>query len=438
MPPIMTEADSFSIIFEQPGTANKVTTFSDRPGFRPRRFHHKSRNGCTSCKRRRIKCDEKQPACSRCWEKGVTCQYPGSPEPHDLAQSSLPTPPDDEETNEDGAINARMLEMLEQENVPCKHFLDPTYTRADALDLFHHFFDLRETTWIASPACQNVLQEHGFELSQNAPYIIHAILAFSAAHMNHLVPQESKYRIASALHYHRSLQLYQNHLNNELREEDADALFACSILHSILAFVHGTTADADQKLHSNNTTPSWTTTFQGNHILLNTPMLHSTLLQGVWSSIIHRFLDRGNDMPDSSLPMSQHRAGDLRQINALAETCTNLAPAQQALYEEPIAGLRVLAQFPARPEVLGRYIFFMTRLQCAFVHLLKEDDPNALLVLGFWCAFLSRIDQWWTVASAQMECRRICAYIRSLGDPQFIRLVDFLETFYMAEDRRRS
>jgi hypothetical protein len=44
---------------------------------RQRRAHKKSRRGCSSCKLRRVKCDEKRPACHKCRDFGVTCIYDG-------------------------------------------------------------------------------------------------------------------------------------------------------------------------------------------------------------------------------------------------------------------------------------------------------------------------------------------------------------------------
>ncbi|QKX53130.1 uncharacterized protein TRUGW13939_00204 [Talaromyces rugulosus] len=44
--------------------------------FKTRRSHKKSRNGCSKCKQRRIKCDELTPKCSRCKKMNLNCQYP--------------------------------------------------------------------------------------------------------------------------------------------------------------------------------------------------------------------------------------------------------------------------------------------------------------------------------------------------------------------------
>lgn len=42
---------------------------------RAKRHHHKSFNGCIHCKLKRVKCDERKPACTRCLLSNVDCTY---------------------------------------------------------------------------------------------------------------------------------------------------------------------------------------------------------------------------------------------------------------------------------------------------------------------------------------------------------------------------
>jgi len=53
----------------------EATTAPD--GNRQRRAHKKSRRGCSGCKLRRVKCDERRPACLKCKDFGVACNYDG-------------------------------------------------------------------------------------------------------------------------------------------------------------------------------------------------------------------------------------------------------------------------------------------------------------------------------------------------------------------------
>ncbi|KAL2752613.1 hypothetical protein ACRALDRAFT_1058468 [Sodiomyces alcalophilus JCM 7366] len=64
------------------------------PKSRVRKFHRRSKNGCSSCKRRHVRCDERKPLCTYCLQSGSQCIYPGAPEvtgKHDshIAQPSL-------------------------------------------------------------------------------------------------------------------------------------------------------------------------------------------------------------------------------------------------------------------------------------------------------------------------------------------------------------
>nr|QEO75748.1 UPC2 [Candida tropicalis] len=40
-----------------------------------RKYHQKSRNGCSTCKRRRVKCDEQKPVCGNCTKLKLDCGY---------------------------------------------------------------------------------------------------------------------------------------------------------------------------------------------------------------------------------------------------------------------------------------------------------------------------------------------------------------------------
>ncbi|KAI1439187.1 hypothetical protein GGR50DRAFT_5947 [Xylaria sp. CBS 124048] len=46
-----------------------------KPGLRVRRYHSRSRNGCTTCKMKHIRCDERKPLCTNCLVKGGVCGY---------------------------------------------------------------------------------------------------------------------------------------------------------------------------------------------------------------------------------------------------------------------------------------------------------------------------------------------------------------------------
>jgi hypothetical protein len=58
-------------------TASKIAAADASDANRQRRAHKKSRRGCSSCKLRRVKCDERRPVCRKCRDYGVACTYDG-------------------------------------------------------------------------------------------------------------------------------------------------------------------------------------------------------------------------------------------------------------------------------------------------------------------------------------------------------------------------
>lgn len=60
-----------------PNTDTSTTNTKRRPV--PRKGHTKSRAGCFSCKRRRVKCDMITPECGACQRLGLECGYLNRP-----------------------------------------------------------------------------------------------------------------------------------------------------------------------------------------------------------------------------------------------------------------------------------------------------------------------------------------------------------------------
>jgi hypothetical protein len=59
-----------------PSASGAELTISMRRRPIPRKGHTKSRRGCFTCKRRKVKCNETRPECSSCARIGLPCEYP--------------------------------------------------------------------------------------------------------------------------------------------------------------------------------------------------------------------------------------------------------------------------------------------------------------------------------------------------------------------------
>ncbi|KAE9363312.1 hypothetical protein N431DRAFT_357806 [Stipitochalara longipes BDJ] len=125
-----------------------------------RKGHKKSREGCFNCKRRKIKCQETQPACGNCTKKNLNCSYP-APKTLKALQGSLLY-----STSPIASVNLQGT---------------PTIFSLTDMRLFHHFLmDSyphlpvgNDSAWLS----QIPLIAHHNE------YLMHAILGMSASHL---------------------------------------------------------------------------------------------------------------------------------------------------------------------------------------------------------------------------------------------------------------
>jgi hypothetical protein len=106
----------------------------------------------------------------------------------------------------------------------------------DPLELLNHFFQSTDPLWMGSARCQGILQQHTLRLALVSPFLLHAMLAFSAYHIAALYPEQQRYTTAGAWNYSFALQSYRQAIDDE--SVDADALFACCVLLTLLSFKH--------------------------------------------------------------------------------------------------------------------------------------------------------------------------------------------------------
>lgn len=65
--------------FDTPSSSGTITELENakiaKKSTGKRKFHKKSRKGCATCKRRRVKCDEARPLCGNCERMGIQCIF---------------------------------------------------------------------------------------------------------------------------------------------------------------------------------------------------------------------------------------------------------------------------------------------------------------------------------------------------------------------------
>ncbi|KAF2864998.1 hypothetical protein BDV95DRAFT_269433 [Massariosphaeria phaeospora] len=182
----------------------------------PRRFHRKSRFGCTECRKRRVKCDEDEPVCGRCVRTRSECHYPSmESNPESNPESPFST------SNASGTPSSS---AARDSSAPQSSFdlLDMTLMHHYVTDTCKHLFKgARQIhVWqhdIPALAASNVILVHGF-------------LAVTAIHCAWKEPaHRDLYRSRALYHHGLSLPIFQE-MVAFASSETAEVIVAYSIL----------------------------------------------------------------------------------------------------------------------------------------------------------------------------------------------------------------
>ncbi|KAE9365854.1 hypothetical protein N431DRAFT_352320 [Stipitochalara longipes BDJ] len=415
----MASTKHFTWVNEEPDALQGGQSRSP-PSYRPRAAHNKSRNGCHNCKLRRIKCDESRPHCDQCVNRGAQCDFEDVSTSSSQAASSTSY----DKTNERAKFQAPAREWIESyldqlaiRKTPCSYLKSLGDNPANSLELFDHFFD-SNGSWMGSPAFQTTMQQHCLRLIVGAPYLLYAVLAFSASHLSFVHPSERRYRVTATFHYDLSLTSYSSQINTRLDASDADSLLGCCCFHTMLAFRNLQLEENSQEANAF----TWLRTMQGTSILrsnlqpyLSKSIWHSVLMESrSWEETVCNHLDS-----DDSLASRTSQA-----LHQFCEFDTNSAPGENP-YQKPLSRLCQLMRSEIGQDEVGMFMSFIGRLSQSFVELLDRNDSKAMMIICYWCALLSQINQWWIVASATSECLRLCKLLHAIPDPEIQDLLQF-------------
>uniref|UniRef100_A0A0W0FPC0 Zn(2)-C6 fungal-type domain-containing protein n=1 Tax=Moniliophthora roreri TaxID=221103 RepID=A0A0W0FPC0_MONRR len=127
------------------------------------RFHAKSRTGCLTCRKRKVKCDETAPICKNCHRRNLVC---------------VPRPKNEHKPQQ------------QQESTLSKPLTAPTPSSftvdATSLRLFHHYMAEASPSYCTDSTYLAETSHFLPQLIFSNPACMHAVLSFTALHMGRL------------------------------------------------------------------------------------------------------------------------------------------------------------------------------------------------------------------------------------------------------------
>ncbi|KAF8854263.1 hypothetical protein BDZ45DRAFT_728926 [Acephala macrosclerotiorum] len=222
---------------------------------RRRQQHRKSRNGCSSCKKRKVKCDERCP-CSNCRKRGLDCSLVDKPcgrtaekEPifKDAAQQCS-LPPDSDSRVCPSGWDSRIAKEFRQPALTPEGWLGPDYdnvprstptpTISSNVDLIlrHSAADRELILHFERSTCHclamspTIWNEAIFTAACHNEYLMSAVMLIAAAHINHYLPKDDHKRRPVLQKFVNALSGLRMALADEITIRNFDAIMGCSLI----------------------------------------------------------------------------------------------------------------------------------------------------------------------------------------------------------------
>lgn len=371
--------------------------FNDALNTTTRRHHQKSRRGCKTCKQRRIKCDETHPACRQCLDYNRHCSFLDEPQ---LAPSSSSEPSFQDLVDQ---VWTKLQSRSDFNATP-----DVALRRPFVQMTLEHFINCKED-WLAGRPFQDLIQRHGIRIGLQSNYVLYAILAVSAFHLHYKEPRLTDLLLVGHYHYALSLELYQRKLR-DIHAEDLDPIYACGMLQVIMT-IRCTLLD-------NTSGPDLLNGFEILLAAIKTmnsfPALHSPfrdqphVANSVFSDLFERcnFPAQINLTDESVAPLPS----TIAPLEGLIRYVTGDGIFEK-VYLEPFTYLVRISKQESRPENLDIDVAFSSQLKNGYLEALEGRESIAILLLCYWFALLTRINQWWIRDPARTFCERFYVYL---------------------------
>lgn len=358
-----------------------------------RKTHHKSRKGCQNCKTRRIKCDERTPNCSNCLKHSIPCDFALRALQTAAATRTTSATVDTAGISPAGEASTIRRDGSEDGSLLSNGSLLTGDLRIEELELLHHY--TTETCFTLSDRSESQVlwQKRVPQEALRHEFLMRGILAISALHLSSLRRDNQEYfKLVAEKHQNLAWTLFRNAMER-INRKNCNAFFALSSLIVVYAFASLRPCESIAAASSE-------------HIFLESLSLIrgvNSILQTVWPWIVTGDLsglleDRLEARSCSELP----EALEIRLGHLFTLCGTNAFDdhSEDAL-KHAIAELRsCFAKFynirASRCQVSVAFIWPVV-LQPAFVSSLQALEPEALIVLAFYCVILHHLDGYWWI-----------------------------------------
>ncbi|KAL4404549.1 hypothetical protein CABS03_14344 [Colletotrichum abscissum] len=346
--------------------------------------HRKSKLGCHTCKRRKIKCDELKPACQNCVRHLVTCDF--------LQSRSM-------------AISMRSMQITLQTSLDARSADDPETPIRPApaidqalnfvdLELIHNFTTAVYMTLSTDDLVRQMWRVSVVRMALKCEYVMRTLLSISALHLAHQRPERKEALVAKALLYHRSASREAMELMSALDERNAENLFLFSLLTIFFALASGRYLKESVVVWE-SAFPDWTFLLSGACSLIK--LLNSKNYEGPLTPLLtyakERFFTARDDLRARPAALES-----LRKRVSSSNIDKELLRIHNLAIDELGYPLSLALHSGGRGMDIMDMFIWKYFVSDEFLPLLKEPRANqeAIVIYAHFCVVLKRLEsQWW-------------------------------------------
>ncbi|KAL0930480.1 Upc2 protein [Colletotrichum truncatum] len=386
---------------------NNDSRSSKNPTTLYRASHKKSRTGCQECKRRHVKCDERRPICAKCRAFNRVCQY-SHPSPKGTKKSASATRsymsdwlnggqypesgsgPSSPPLNVTSVINNFILRKGGAK-LPSPETSQP-FT-IDHIYLLNHLLTGNPVFTVVDDFTKPFLKA-SLDVAFVTPYVMDALLALAALHLAEVFPSKADHYSSLATNLQtRALEIF-NKTKPDLSDTTCVPLFHFTAVIGILA-LHKTLRNHREEGCFQDFLASFADYLDIHRVVRG-------ITASMWQNVRENFPHRSMSAIDSG------RCSDGNpEAIALHEMLdqSNLEPSPLAACREAVEVLgfsfdtyRSLAKQSAHrsPSVMA----FGTRINIEFIHLLRQYQPEALIIISYYSVLLQWSRDFWVIGDA--------------------------------------
>ncbi|KAH8818757.1 hypothetical protein DL96DRAFT_370609 [Flagelloscypha sp. PMI_526] len=380
-----------------------------------RKNHNKSKKGCLTCRKRRVKCNEIHPICKSCSRRREACVW--NEDSYDPIAIVLPRV----------ARLTLKVSTDHQLRLPVLSSFRPK-----ELELLHNWTTNTIFTFIPDlPAIRYGFQVSLPQIAFQNEFLLHATFAVTSLHMHHLFPS-SDHLLRAKMHCQRAvlgvLGASQNHVSS-------DAVLLANILLGTywVAFPSWGSNNPDDLPDVFNWVPAARTFirkigFNRQDMLtgrISTPPFlplaaignHTSSTLTPFPDILYRIYSPEMCPFDSEELEDKHVLAAYQVALELISHCT-----WSAFMDSRVQYLAIYAFLSIVPDI--------------FIRLFLENRPRALILVAHYCAFLGQFDRvwWYSWERFQHDLMRIM----SLLDERWLPCIEYPLDVLAMRDQRLS